>query len=258
MRRINIAEEEVRIVEFIRSQLDKAGLDHLIVGISGGIDSAVTAALSVKAVGKDKVKGFLLPYKLNHPDSLNHGRLLAEYLGIEYQEIEISPMVDIYYDKYFPEAGLLRRGNRMARERMCVLYDQSARFGGLVAGTGNKSELLTGYVTQYGDGACAFEPMGHLYKTEVYQLANLLKIPKELINKEPTADLWDGQTDESEMGLSYALLDELLYRLYERCESEADILAAGYKQKDINRVKELYHKSDFKRNLPPQLELIKK
>jgi len=258
MRKINIAEEEVRIVEFICNQLEKAGLDHLIVGISGGIDSAVTAALCVKAIGKDKVKGFLLPYKHSHPDSLNHGKLLVEYLGIEYYKIEISPMVDIFFDEYFPEAGSLRRGNRMARERMCVLYDQSARFGGLVAGTGNKSELLTGYVTQYGDGACAFEPMGHLYKTEVYQLANLLKIPKELIDKEPTADLWDGQTDESEMGLSYALLDELLYRLYERCESEADILADGYKQEDINRVKELYHKSKFKRNLPPQLELIKK
>ncbi|MDP8322607.1 MAG: NAD+ synthase [Candidatus Stygibacter australis] len=258
MRKINIAEEEIRIVKFIRSQLKKAGLDHLIVGISGGIDSAVTAAVCVKAIGKDKVKGFLLPYKHSHPDSLDHGKLLAEYLRIECQEIEISPMVDIYFDEYFPEAGSLRRGNRMARERMCVLYDQSARFGGLVAGTGNKSELLTGYMTQYGDGACAFEPLGHIYKTEVYELAILLKIPKELIDKAPTADLWDGQTDESEMGLTYALLDELLYRLYERGETEADILAGGYKQEDINRVKELYHKSDFKRNLPPQLELIKK
>ncbi|MCF7912198.1 MAG: NAD+ synthase [Candidatus Cloacimonetes bacterium] len=257
MRKIDLGIERKRIIEFIREQLSKAGLDHLIVGISGGIDSAVTAAMCVEAIGKEKVKGFLMPYKASHPDSLLHGRLLAEYLGVEYQKIDISPMVDSYFTSYFPEASALRRGNRMARERMCVLYDQSARYGGLVAGTGNKSELLTGYVTQHGDGACAFEPLGHLYKTEVYELAEMLQIPRELIDKAPTADLWDGQTDESEMGLTYARLDEILYRLYEQQLPEAEIIAEGIEEKDLKRVKELYNKSEFKRNLPPQLELNK-
>jgi NAD+ synthase len=257
MRRIDISKERKRIIEFINEQLEKAGLDHLIVGISGGIDSAVTAALCVEAVGKEKVKGFLLPYRASHPDSLAHGRLLAEFLGVDYQKIEISPMVDNYFETYFPVASALRKGNRMARERMCVLFDQSARYGGLVAGTGNKSELLTGYVTQYGDGACAFEPLGHLYKTEVYELAELMQIPHELIDKAPTADLWDGQTDESEMGISYAQLDEILYRLYEQQLPEATIIAEGFDAKDLELVKVLYNKSEFKRNLPPQLELIK-
>ena len=257
MRKIDIGKERKRIIEFIQEQLAKAGLDNLIVGISGGIDSAVTAALCVEAVGKEKVKGFLLPYKASHPDSLAHGRLLVEFLGVAYQKIDISPMVDSYFETYFSEASALRKGNRMARERMCVLFDQSALYGGLVAGTGNKTELFTGYVTQHGDGACAFEPLGHLYKTEVYELAELLQIPQELIDKAPTADLWDGQTDESEMGISYAMLDEILYRLYEQQITEADIIAEGFAVKDLERVKALYTKSEFKRNLPPQLELIK-
>jgi NAD+ synthase len=257
MRKIDIGKERKRIIEFIQEQLAKAGLDNLIVGISGGIDSAVTAALCVEAVGKEKVKGFLLPYKASHPDSLAHGRLLVEFLGVAYQKIDISPMVDSYFETYFSKASALRKGNRMARERMCILFDQSALYGGLVAGTGNKSELFTGYVTQHGDGACAFEPLGHLYKTEVYELAELLQIPQELIDKAPTADLWDGQTDESEMGISYAMLDEILYRLYEQQITEAAIIAEGFAVKDLERVKALYTKSEFKRKLPPQLELIK-
>ena len=165
-------------------------------------------------------------------------------------------MIDAYFDNYEPIANFHRRGNRMARERMCVLYDKSAKYKGLVAGTGNKSELMTGYVTQYGDGACAFEPLGHLYKTEVYRLAELMRIPSELIDKKPTADLWANQTDEEELGISYEVLDELLYRLYELKQTKETIIRAGYLEKDIVRVKELYNRSEFKRHLPPQLKVI--
>jgi NAD+ synthase len=141
----------------------------------------------------------------------------------------------------------------MARQRMCVLYDQSAKYGGLVAGTGNKSELMVGYVTVYGDGACAFEPLGHLYKTEVYRLAELLGLPRELIDKAPTADLWAGQTDEGEMGMSYEVLDELLYLIYEKGRDDESLVESGYLLSDIIRTQELYRRSEFKRNLPPQL-----
>ncbi len=254
MREIDLYREQERIIEFISQQLVKAGMEYLIVGLSGGVDSAVTASLCVKSIGKEKVKGFLLPYHLSHPDSLKHGRLVAEFLGIEYREIDISPMVDIYFDNYCREADTRRRGNRMARERMCVLYDQSAKYDGLVAGTGNKSELLTGYVTQHGDGACAFEPLGHLYKTEVFKLAELLGIPSEIIDKPPTADLWAGQTDETEMGISYSTLDEILYRLYELNQKEETISRDRFTIEEIRRVQELYKKSEFKRHLPPQLE----
>lgn len=253
MRKLNLEKERIRITEFIKEQLKSAGLQTLIVGISGGIDSAVTAAMCVEAVGKDKVKGFLLPYRMSHPDSLAHGRLLAEHLGIEYRIIDISPMVDSYFATYENNAEDSRRGNRMARERMCILYDQSAKYLGLVAGTGNKSELYTGYVTQYGDGACAFEPLGHLYKMEVYQLAEMMGIPRELIDKQPTADLWEGQTDEDELGISYAKLDEILYQLYELGKDEKELLESGFSEKDVMRVIQLYKRSAFKRCLPPQL-----
>jgi NAD+ synthase len=253
MRKRDLKKETERIAAFIFKQLAEAGLSELIVGLSGGIDSAVTAALGVKAVGREHVHIFLLPYRKSHSDSLEHGRLVADFLQVGFREIDISPMVDDYFDKYEPEAGLARRGNRMARERMCVLYDQSAKLGGLVAGTGNRSELLTGYVTIHGDGACAFEPLGHLYKMEVYELAKYLCIPEEIINKAPTADLWDGQTDEKEMGLRYEQLDEILYRLYELHENETSLIAAGLSRSNIAKVQKLIAKSEYKRHLPPQL-----
>jgi NAD+ synthase len=255
MRKIDLKREKERIIGFIRDQLDAAGLNDLIIGISGGIDSAITAALCVEAVGRERVHGFLLPYRLSNSASLEDGKAVAIHLRLNSEIIDISPMVDAYIEKYIPAADRLRRGNRMARERMCVLFDQSARYKGLVAGTGNKSELLTGYVTQHGDGACAFEPLGHLYKTEIFELAKLLKLPDIVITKPPTADLWEEQTDESEMGLTYKTLDEILYLLYEKKQSEEHLIKKGFLQKDIDRVIQLYRKSEFKRHLPPQPEM---
>ncbi|HPR16926.1 MAG TPA: NAD(+) synthase, partial [Candidatus Cloacimonadota bacterium] len=172
-----------KTTKFIREQLQNSGFGRIIVGLSGGIDSAVTAALCVKAIGNENVKGFMLPYRNSHPDSLNHATEVAEKLGIEYRVIDISPMVDSYYSTYEPEADPMRMGNLMARERMCVLFDQSAKYKALVAGTGNLSEIMIGYCTQYGDNACAFETIGHLYKTEIFQIAEILELPQSVITK---------------------------------------------------------------------------
>ena len=213
MREIDLNEQVELIVGFIKKQLTSARFSKLIVGLSGGIDSSVTAALCVKAVGIDNVFGVMLPYHKSHPNSLNHAIEVAVKLGIKHELIDISPMVDSYFEKYATDANILRRGNRMARERMCVLFDLSAKYKALVAGTGNLSELMIGYCTQYGDSACAFEPLGYLYKTEVYQMAEILGLPQSVITKEPTADLWEGQTDEDEMGIKYAELDEILFQM---------------------------------------------
>ena len=249
MRVININEQIELIVEFIKRQLTSAGFSKLIVGLSGGIDSAVTTALCVKAVGKENVFAVMLPYRISHPDSLNHAIEFAEILDIKHEIIDISPMVDSYFEKYAADADILRRGNRMARERMCVLYDLSAKYKALVAGTGNLSELMIGYCTQYGDSACAFEPLGHLYKTEVREMAKLLGVPKSIITKDPTADLWENQTDEDELGITYERLDEILYNLYELNIDKRKI--TGFSDEEVEKTIKMFKNSEFKRRMPP-------
>lgn len=250
MRELNYQNEIEKIKEFIKQQLNKAGFTKLIVGLSGGIDSSVTAALCIKAIGKENVFGVMLPYRKSHPDSLEHAKQLAERLEIKYEVVDISQMVDVYFKKYAADADILRKGNRIARERMCVLYDLSAKYKALVAGTGNKSELMVGYCTQYGDSACAFEPIGHLYKTEVLKLAKILNLPDSVINKKPTADLWEDQTDEDEMGITYKELDEILYQMLDQ-EMEYEDLIASFSKDIIDKVKRMIQVSEFKRNTPP-------
>ncbi len=253
MRNLDHTSEIRKIEKFIYEQTLDSGLEKLLVGLSGGIDSAVTAALCVKAVGKKNVIGVMMPYKNSHPDSLSDAKLLAEQLGINYEIIDISPMVDTYFNDHAKEASRLRRGNRMARERMCILYDLSAKYDALVAGTGNKSEIMTGYCTQYGDNACAFEPLGHIYKTEVKKMAKVLKIPPKIIKKAPTADLWKDQTDETEMGLSYKILDNILYGLLEVGESKEELIDQGFKN-NVELVLDMIKRSAFKRHMPPMIE----
>jgi len=254
MRDLNLKNEITRITKFIESELKKAGFSKLVIGLSGGIDSAVTAALSVRTVGKENVLGVMMPYRKSHPDSLNHAIELAKFLNIKYRIINISPMVDTYFDTYEKDADNLRRGNRMARERMCILYDLSAKHKALVAGTSNKSELLIGYCTQYGDSACAFEPIGHLYKTEVKKIAKLLGIPDAIIDKHPTADLWEGQTDEEEMGITYRKLDEILYNLFDLKKNKNEVIALGFSEDEVNKVISMNEKSEFKRKMPAVLK----
>jgi len=254
MREIDLSKQIELILEFIREQLSQAGFEKLIIGLSGGIDSAVTAALCVKAIGAENVYGVMLPYRTSRDDSLEHAILLADQFKIKYEVIDISPMVDAYLQNYAQDSDKLRKGNRMARERMCVLYDLSAKSKALVAGTGNKSELMIGYCTQYGDSACAFEPLGDLYKTEVKLIAAELGIPEIIINKNPTADLWEDQTDEDELGITYAELDAILYQLLDENKTDQE-LRSEFGNEKIDKIKRLIQLSEYKRNMPPMLML---
>ncbi len=254
MRSINLQNEVEKICKFITSFTKENGFENVIVGLSGGIDSSLTATLSVRALGKEHVYGVLMPYRTSNPFSKSDALKLAEFLRIKTEIIEISPMVDGYFQNYEQEADILRRGNFMARTRMCVLFDHSSKHKALVAGTSNKSELMTGYCTQYGDSACAFEPIGHLYKTEVRGMAKILGIPSNIIEKPPTADLWADQTDEDELGLTYTRLDAILYHIMEENLRDDQIIEIGYSKQEIMRVKYLGKVSAFKRRLPVLME----
>lgn len=250
MRQINLQDEYVKIIDFIQHFIQSTKLSDVVIGLSGGIDSSLSAALCVKALGKEKVHGVMLPYRTSLPSSLHDAKLVADWLQLDTEVIEITNWVDPYFSQYAKEASPLRRGNWMARARMCVLYDLSSRYEALVVGTSNRSELYTGYCTQYGDSACAFEPIGHLYKTEVRAMSRMLGMPTEIIEKRPTADLWAEQTDENELGVSYQLLDEILW-LYLDCHlSHSEITAKGIRQEDVDRVMHLMKSSEFKRKLP--------
>jgi NAD+ synthase len=256
MRNRDLNLEIIRIQEFIRKILQESGLSKLIIGLSGGIDSALSAALAVEAIGSENVIGLMLPYKDSSQASFADAKEVADHLNIKYHKVDITPMVDSYFLTYDPEASPLRKGNLMARMRMIVLYDYSAKYGGLVVGTGNKSELLTGYCTQYGDSACAFEPIGHLYKSEVWEMARMLGLPNSVIDKKPTADLWSDQTDEQEMGITYQKLDQVLFLKYELGLSKAKLADLGISSQEIAITDNLYNKSKFKRQMPPMLEEI--
>ncbi len=254
MRKLDISREIDRCCGFISDYTRRAGFSKVVLGLSGGIDSSLSALLSVKALGRENVSAVMLPYKSSHPDSLLDATRLANSLGIEQGVIDISPMVDAYFTTQDPQASMLRKGNWMARTRMCVLFDLSAKLEALVIGTSNRTELLVGYFTQFGDSACAIEPIGHLYKTEVRQMAKELGLDARIIAKTPTADLWEGQSDEADLGMKYEKLDEILYEL-----TELDIsLAAGgqytFPLEDYRKVDAMVQRSAFKRVMPPVLD----
>ncbi|MCK9557865.1 MAG: NAD+ synthase [Candidatus Cloacimonetes bacterium] len=245
MRKIDTSAEIEKIKVFLRDYLTSSGHQKYIVGVSGGIDSALSAALATLAIGKENVIGLLLPYRNSHPDSSADAKILCQTLDIEYQTIDISPMVDAWFDNYEPDANHLRRGNLMARSRMCVLYDLSAKYRALVLGTCNLSEIMTGYFTQFGDSAAAVEPLAQLYKTEVWQMAKEMEIPQKIIDKIPTADLWPQQSDEADMGISYADLDAILWAIHSMQDLDTF---------DVDKVKTVYKliaRSAFKRNPAP-------
>ncbi len=254
MRQLNYQAEIDKLVEYIRTFTEANGFEKLIIGLSGGIDSSLSATLAVKAIGKENVYGVMLPYKDSSSHSLDDARTLAKWLDIQSEVIEITSFADPYFQIFEQDADKLRRGNWMARSRMCVLYDLSSKYRALVVGTGNRTELEVGYCTQYGDSACAFEPIGNLYKTEVWEMSRILGIPEQIINKAPTADLWDAQTDEDELGISYSTLDEILYRLYNLEMKAENIVAEGFKDEDVKKVMKLYRISAFKRRMPPTPE----
>jgi NAD+ synthase len=234
---------------FIREEVEKVGLSRVVLGLSGGIDSALVAFLAAEALGPANVHACIMPYRTSNPESEAHARLVATQLGISFQVIEITPMVEAYFSN-FQDADAMRRGNKMARERMTILYDQSAARGALVLGTSNKTELLLGYGTLYGDMASALNPIGDIYKSQVWQLSEEMGVPREVIDKKPSADLWAGQTDEQELGFTYREADELLYHMVDlRCNRD-ELLAKGFDAKFIDSVYAKVQNSHFKRRLP--------
>lgn len=251
MRNFDPVLETERIVGFVRGYMQNAGLGSVVLGLSGGVDSAVCAALAVRALGSANVSALAMPYRSSHPDSLDDAQQLADDLGIACHKIEITPFVDAYFNSIDPEASPLRRGNWMARIRMNILFDHSAKLSALVLGTSNRTELMVGYFTQFGDSACAFEPIGHLYKTEVWRLARTLNISPKIIDKAPSADLWRGQTDEADLGMPYRELDEILYELTELDLDFRSSQTLKYPLEQYQRVDRLIRISEFKRHLPP-------
>lgn len=235
------------LVDFVKQETERIGLKKCVIGLSGGIDSAVAAYLAQKAVGSKNLLGLLLPYKQSSKDSITDALTVSKKLKIKTKIIDVTPAVDALIQN---DIDKVRKGNIIARMRMIVLYDYSNEFKGLVIGTGNKTELLLGYSTIYGDSACAINPIGDLYKTQIWQLAELLKIPKNIIRKKPSADLWIGQTDEGELGFTYKEVDRLLYYLIDCRYSNEELVAAGFKPAMIKRVKNVIMKNQFKR-LPP-------
>ena len=246
---LNLKEVHNELVEFLRENFKKAGFSKAVLGLSGGIDSALVAYLLRDALGKENVLAIMMPYKSSNPDSLNHAKLVIEDLKINSKTIEITDMIDAYF-KNEKEATSLRMGNKMARERMSILFDYSWKENSLVVGTSNKTEIYLGYSTQFGDSACALNPIGDLYKTNIWDLSRYLKIPNELIEKKPSADLWEGQTDEQEMGLTYKEADQVLYRMLEENKTVEEVLAEGFNKDLVDNIVRRMNRSEYKRRMP--------
>jgi NAD+ synthase len=239
---------------FIHSEITRAGFSRAVIGLSGGIDSALSCYLTAEALGADNVLALRMPYESSSLDSLEDAQSVIDDLVLPSMTIPITDIIEPIFSR-FPDANQIRRGNVMARARMILLYDQSEVFNGLVVGTGNKTELLLGYSTLYGDSACAINPIGDLYKTQVRQLAIDLGVPPEIINKPPSADLWIGQTDEDELGFTYEEVDQLLYLLVDQRYRPEECVSAGFSEEFVKAVVTRVRKNHFKRILPPIAKL---
>lgn len=237
------------LVDFIRHELSRAGFENLVVGISGGLDSATVTFLSARAIGGQNVFGVILPYKNSDPVNIEDAKDVISRTGVKQHIVDITPQVDPYFEK-FPQADKNRRGNKMARERMSILYDLSAVKKALVIGTSNKSEILLGYGTIFGDLACAINPLGDLYKTQVRILAKHLGVPEEIITKPPSADLYVGQSDEGEFGFKYEDVDRLLYLLVDERYTSDQCEKEGFDRKLVTKVIDMIARNQFKRSAP--------
>jgi NAD+ synthase len=242
------------LTSFIKSEITRVGYSRVVIGLSGGIDSALSYALAVEALGSENVLAVRMPYKSSSPDSLEHAEMLIEQYETPSETVEITEMVEplIATD---PDMSNQRKGNIMARQRMIVLYDRSEAFKGLVVGTSNKTEILLGYSTLWGDMASALNPIGDLYKTQLRQLARALRIPAAILDKPPSADLWIGQTDEGELGFTYEEVDKLLYLLVDQRFSPQECVQEGFDEKFVNAVIRRIQRNQFKRMMPPIAKL---
>jgi len=236
------------LVSFLREEFERRGFEKAVVGLSGGVDSAVTTFLSAQALGPENVIAVRMPYRTSNPDSLGHAQLVIDALGIQSRLIDISPAVDGYLASE-PDADPARRGNVMARERMIVLFDQSAKFHGLPIGTGNKTERLLGYFTWHADDSPPINPLGDLFKTQVWQLAKFLGVPEVIVSKPASADLIEGQTDEGDFGISYADADAILNWLLSGY-NPASLVARGFDPDKVELVRKRLAGTHWKRKLP--------
>lgn len=245
---LNVKKTKNDIVEFVQNKVSEANANGLVVGLSGGIDSTLAAFLACEAVGKENVFGIVMPSTTTPTEDKLHGTTIAQLLGINYKEMAIDSILNEFLSITQLDEDVQSIGNLKARIRMSIIYFYANSKNYLVSGTGNKSEILIGYFTKYGDGACDIEPIGDLYKTDVYQLAKYLNIPQEIIDKPPRAGLWNNQTDEEELGMNYELIDRILYQHIEKdldsnsISEELDINIADV-ENIINRVERNKHKN---------------
>ena len=244
------------LVEFVRQEITKTGLKRAVIGLSGGIDSTVSAYIAKEALGKENVYGILMPYKLSSKDSIEDALKVVKETGINHKIVEITEPADAYFNE-FEEMDKVRRGNVLARMRMITLFDHSQLYQALVVGTSNKTELLLGYGTWYGDMASSLNPIGDLYKNQIYQLARFFNVPESIIKKKPSADLWVGQSDEEELGFSYDEADVILYHLFDLHYSTEEVIKLGFKEELVKGIFERVKRNQFKR-LPPIIAKISK
>ena len=237
------------IVGFIRDAIEKVGFSKAVIGLSGGIDSALSAFLTAEAIGAENLKCYRMPYRASSEDSLSDAQAVIDALGCESDTVEITEMVEPLFER-FPSMDNQRKGNVMARARMIVLYDQSVEFGGLVMGTSNKTEMLLGYSTLFGDSAAAIQPITDLYKFQVRELSRAMGVPSSVIDKPPSADLWEGQTDEGELGYSYDAVDQLLYLLVDQRYRPEECIEEGFDANFVNSVWRRVRMNHYKRTMP--------
>src|SRR5947199_10850925 len=237
------------VVRFIQNEVQEVGFERGVLGLSGGVDSSLVATLASQALGPTNVLAVIMPYKSSDVKSRSDALQVVQQLGINHVEVEITPQIDAYFER-FPDADQRRRGNKMARERMTILYDQSSVFRALVIGTSNKTELLLGYGTIYGDMASAINPVGDLYKTQVWQLADAVGVPTAIVQKAPSADLWAGQSDETELGFQYRMIDQFLYYLVDRRYSTEELKQLGFEEAFIDDIIRRVRENQYKRRLP--------
>jgi NAD+ synthase len=239
---------------FLKSEVTRVGFTRAVINLSGGLDSALSCVRVAQALGAENVLALRLPYRTSSPNSLEHAQLIIDQFKVQSETIDITGMVDPLIERDLKISNT-RRGNIMARARMIVMYDQSEAFKGLAVGTSNKTEILLGYTTMWGDMASAVNPIGDLYKTQVRQLSRALGIPAAIIDKAPSADLWEGQTDEGELGFTYKEVDKLLYLLVDQRFSAQECIEEGFNEKFVNSVITRIRRNQFKRMMPPIAKL---
>jgi len=237
-----------QMISFLKNEVSNIGLEKVVVGISGGLDSAIVAVLCKEAFGNN-MHGVFLPSHFSSDASVIDAKELCDKFDISHEVVEIAPMVKGYFD-HISEASPLRIGNFSARMRMSVLYDMSAKHNAVVVGTSNRSEILLGYGTLYGDTACAINPIGEMYKSDEFEFAKFLGVPQSIITKKPSADLWEGQSDEEELGYSYKIMDDVLKELVDNGKSKEDLILNGVDEKLIDMLEYRMVSNAFKGKLP--------